>query len=73
MSLDIVEDAIMSRCFCNYKARFRSNPKAVRVWTYLCGIATKDTGVLKVDGAEVATQKIPRTIPFTMPFDESFL
>jgi arylsulfatase len=36
------------------------------------GIAKGGTGVLKVDGAEVATQKIPRTIPFTMPFDESF-
>ena len=36
------------------------------------GIAKGGTGVLKVDGAEVATQKIPRTIPFAMPFDESF-
>jgi hypothetical protein len=30
------------------------------------------TGVLKVDGAEVATVKIPHTIPFVFPFYETF-
>ena len=29
-------------------------------------------GVLKVDGAEAATLKIPHTIAFAMPFDETF-
>jgi arylsulfatase len=36
------------------------------------GLAKGGTGVLKVDGAEVATQKIPHSIAFTMPFDETF-
>jgi arylsulfatase len=35
-------------------------------------MAKGGTGVLKVDGAEVATQKIPHTIAFIMPFDETF-
>jgi arylsulfatase len=35
-------------------------------------MAKGGTGVLKVDGVEVATQKIPHTIAFTMPFDETF-
>jgi arylsulfatase len=36
------------------------------------GVAKGGTGVLKVDGTEAATLKIPRTVPFTMPLDESF-
>jgi arylsulfatase len=36
------------------------------------GIAKGGTGVLKVDGKEVATRKIPRTIPFLLPADETF-
>jgi arylsulfatase A-like enzyme len=36
------------------------------------GIAKGGSGVLKVDGQEVATQKIPKTIPFLMPADETF-
>jgi arylsulfatase len=36
------------------------------------GLAKGGTGVLKVDGAEVATRTIPHTIAFTMPFDETF-
>ena len=36
------------------------------------GIAKGGSGVLKVDGTDVATQKIPRTIPFLIPGDESF-
>ena len=36
------------------------------------GVAKGGTGVLKVDGQEVATQKMPRTIPFLMPVDETF-
>jgi arylsulfatase len=36
------------------------------------GVAKGGTGVLKVDGAEVATRKIPRTIAFVMPIDETF-
>ena len=36
------------------------------------GIAKGGTGVLKVDGQDVATQKMPRTIPFLMPADETF-
>jgi hypothetical protein len=36
------------------------------------GIAKGGTGVLKVDGKEVATLKIPKTIPFLLPADETF-
>ena len=36
------------------------------------GIAKGGTGVLKVDGQEVATLKIPNTIPFLLPVDETF-
>ncbi|MGA7561996.1 MAG: arylsulfatase [Desulfobaccales bacterium] len=35
------------------------------------GIGQGGTGVLKVDGAAVATQKMERTIPFILQFDES--
>jgi len=34
------------------------------------GMAKGGIGVLKVDGVEVATQKILHTIAFTMPFDK---
>ena len=36
------------------------------------GIAKGGSGVLKVDGQDVATQNIPKTIPFLMPADETF-
>jgi arylsulfatase len=36
------------------------------------GIAKSGTGVLKVDGQEVAKLTTPKTIPFLMPADESF-
>lgn len=36
------------------------------------GIAKSGTGVLKVDGQNVATLKIPKTIPFLIPADETF-
>jgi len=36
------------------------------------GIAKGGSGVLKVDGTEVATMKIPKTIPFLLPVDETF-
>ena len=35
------------------------------------GIGQGGTGVLKVDGTEVATQKMERTIPFILQWDES--
>ncbi len=35
------------------------------------GIGRSGTGVLKVDGKEVATQKMERTIPFILQWDES--
>jgi arylsulfatase len=35
------------------------------------GIGQGGTGVLKVDGTEVATQKMEHTIPFILQFDES--
>jgi arylsulfatase len=36
------------------------------------GIAKGGSGVLKVDGQEVATLKIPKTVPFLLPGDETF-
>jgi arylsulfatase A-like enzyme len=36
------------------------------------GIAKGGSGVLKVDGTEVATLKVPKTIPFLLPGDETF-
>jgi arylsulfatase len=35
------------------------------------GIGQGGTGVLKVDGKDVVTQKIEHTIPFVLQFDES--
>jgi hypothetical protein len=36
------------------------------------GIAKGGTGVLKVDGSEVRTLQIPKTVPFLLPGDETF-
>ena len=36
------------------------------------GFGKGGTGVLKVDGKEVATNKIPHTIPFIIALDETF-
>ena len=36
------------------------------------GIGRGGTGVLKVDGKVVATQKMERTIPITLQWDETF-
>jgi len=36
------------------------------------GIAKGGTGVLKVDGNEVRTLQIPKTVPFLLPADETF-
>jgi arylsulfatase len=36
------------------------------------GIAKGGSGVLKVDGRALATAKVEHTIPFVLPFDETF-
>jgi hypothetical protein len=36
------------------------------------GIAKGGSGVLKADGREVATLQVPKTVPFTLPGDETF-
>src|SRR5258708_8034922 len=36
------------------------------------GIAKGGTGVLKVDGHDVRTLQIPKTVPFLLPADETF-
>lgn len=38
----------------------------------MSGIGRSGTGVLKVDGKEVATQKMERTLPFILQWDENF-
>jgi arylsulfatase len=44
---------------------------ATLVYDSFAGVGQGGIGVLKVDGKEVATQKMERTIPFLMPIDES--
>lgn len=36
------------------------------------GMGKGGSGVLKVDGKDVATQKVPHTVPAVMPWDETF-
>ena len=38
----------------------------------MSGIGRSGSGVLKVDGKEVATQKMERTLPLIMQWDETF-
>jgi len=38
----------------------------------MSGIGQGGTGVLKVDGKEVATQKMERTLPLILQWDETF-
>ena len=38
----------------------------------MSGIGRSGTGVLKVDGKEVATQKMERTLPLILQWDETF-
>ena len=38
----------------------------------MSGLGRSGTGVLKVDGKEVATIKLPKTIPLTLQWDENF-
>jgi len=38
----------------------------------MSGIGQSGTGVLKVDGKEVATQKMPHTLPLILQWDETF-
>ncbi len=38
----------------------------------ISGVGRSATGVLKVDGKEVATQKMERTLPFILQWDETF-
>jgi len=45
---------------------------ATLAFNNLSGIGRSGTGVLKVDGKEVATQKMEHTIPIVMQFDETF-
>jgi hypothetical protein len=38
----------------------------------MSGLAQSGTGVLRVDGVDVATQKMKRTLPMILQWDESF-
>jgi arylsulfatase A-like enzyme len=42
------------------------------LYNNMSGLAQPGTGVLKVDGKEVATQKMPHTLPMILQWDESF-
>jgi arylsulfatase len=45
---------------------------ATLAFNNLSGIGRSGTGVLRVDGKEVARQKMERTIPLVLPWDETF-
>ena len=45
---------------------------ATLAFNNISGIGRSGTGVFKVDGKEVATQKLPHTVPLTLPWDETF-
>ena len=45
---------------------------ATLAFNNLSGIGRSGTGTLKVDGTAVSTQKMDRTIPIILQFDESF-
>jgi arylsulfatase len=45
---------------------------ATLAFNNVSGIGRSGTGVLKVDGKQVATQEMERTIPITLQWDESF-
>jgi hypothetical protein len=38
----------------------------------ISGLGSSGTGTLKVDGKAVSTQKLDRTVPLTLPWDETF-
>ena len=42
------------------------------LYNNMSGLAQPGTGVLKVDGKEVATKKMPKTLPMILQWDESF-
>ena len=45
---------------------------ATLAFNNMSGLGRSGTGVLKVDGKEVATKKMERTLPFTLQWDETF-
>lgn len=45
---------------------------ATLAYNNLSGIGRSGTGTLKIDGRTVSTQKLARTVPLTLPWDETF-
>jgi arylsulfatase A-like enzyme len=45
---------------------------ATLAFNSISGLGRPGTGTLKVDGKVVSTQKLDRTVPLTLPWDESF-
>ena len=45
---------------------------ATLAFNNISGIGRPGTGTFKVDGKVVATQKLERTVPLTLPWDETF-
>ena len=45
---------------------------ATLAFNSVSGLGRSGTGVLKVDGVEVASIKLPKTIPLTLQWDENF-
>jgi len=55
-----------------YDFKYHGLGFATLAFNNISGIGRSGTGVFKVDGKEVATQKLERTVPLTLPWDETF-
>ena len=55
-----------------YDFKYDGLGAATLAFNSVSGLGRSGTGVLKVDGKEVATIKLPRTIPLTLQWDENF-
>ena len=55
-----------------YDFKYDGLGAATLAFNSVSGLGRSGTGVLKVDGKEVATIKLPKTIPLTLQWDENF-
>jgi len=55
-----------------YDFKYEGLGFATLAFNNVSGIGRPGTGTLKVDGKVVATEKLERTVPITLPWDETF-
>jgi hypothetical protein len=55
-----------------FDVKYEGLGAATLAFNYMSGIGQSGTGVLKVDGKEVATQKMEHTLPLILQWDETF-